>query len=549
MIQEGQVLNGRYRLVRPLGRGSQAAVWVAEHLALKSQVAVKLIDSDLAKQEDARARFQREATAAAKLRSAHVVQILDHGIDGEQPFIVMELLDGEDLFQRLDRLQRLSLQETSRIVTHVARALTRAHAEGIIHRDLKPENVFIAPNEDEEIIKVLDFGVAKVTTPNKSVMSKTGAGTLIGTPHYMSPEQVKGIGEIDFRSDLWSLGVIAYQTITGALPFDSEGVGDLLIKISMDAPKKPSSLVADIPTEFDAWFERASAKDPDKRFQTARELADSLARVAGLEPRSSLRRGAPIANDLDWSAEFTNGGGGDANGMEVISVSGKTPSAREVLALGSRASAKPSDEIDVVEGSIPPPPPEPKSTNGASASSPSIPRPPRPPSKTQPSGPASAGAPMWETHGAPASNRVSTQPLASTVTGLASNSPSIAPPPELDGSGKRRTLWVLGIAFAVGAVALAVTVIRSQIGDGSPAVQATAESKPAASAPPSSAPVTTAPATSSIAMDPEVSKKPSASPSTAPPPIHAPPLQLPTGATRNSNGEVEVWIPLPDRPR
>ena len=236
MIKEGQVLNQRYRLVRPLGQGSQAFVWVAEHLALGSQVAVKLIDPELAKQDDARERFRREATAAAKLRSAHVVQILDHGIEGDQPFIVMELLEGEDLFSRLDREGELNLPEVSRIVTHVSRALMRAHAEGIIHRDLKPENVFIAPNEDEEIVKVLDFGVAKITTPHKSQMTKTGAGTLIGTPHYMCPEQVKGIGEIDHRSDLWSLAVIAYQAATGHLPFDSEGIGDLLIKISLEVP-------------------------------------------------------------------------------------------------------------------------------------------------------------------------------------------------------------------------------------------------------------------------------------------------------------------------
>ena len=262
MIKEGQVLNQRYRLVRPLGQGSQAFVWVAEHLALGSQVAVKLIDPELAKQDDARERFRREATAAAKLRSAHVVQILDHGIEGDQPFIVMELLEGEDLFSRLDREGELNLPEVSRIVTHVSRALMRAHAEGIIHRDLKPENVFIAPNEDEEIVKVLDFGVAKITTPHKSQMTKTGAGTLIGTPHYLSPEQVKGIGEIDHRSDLWSLAVIAYQAATGHLPFDSEGIGDLLIKISLEVPKKPSELMPGLPQAFDKWFEKAIAKDP-----------------------------------------------------------------------------------------------------------------------------------------------------------------------------------------------------------------------------------------------------------------------------------------------
>ena len=168
--EAGRVLSERYRLIRPVGQGSQAAVWIAEHLALNTHVAVKLIDPELAKKEEARERFRREATAAAQLRSAHVVQIIDHGIDGDQPFIVMELLEGEDLFERLDKRQKLSLRETSKILTQVARALARAHAAGIVHRDLKPENVFLAANEDDEIVKVLDFGVAKIIDPATHTM-------------------------------------------------------------------------------------------------------------------------------------------------------------------------------------------------------------------------------------------------------------------------------------------------------------------------------------------------------------------------------------------
>jgi serine/threonine-protein kinase len=278
-IEPGRVLSGRYRLIRPLGQGSQASVWVAEHLALTTQVAVKLIDPDLAKREDARERFRREATAAAQLRSAHVVQMLDHGIDGVQPFIVMELLDGEDLFERLDKRGRITLRETSKIVTQVARALSRAHAAGIVHRDLKPENVFLVTNEDEEVVKVFDFGVAKVTDPTKAVMSRTSVGQLIGTPHYMSPEQVKGTGEVDFRADLWALGVITYQCVTGHLPFDSEGVGDLLIKITIGDIPVPSKLLPGLPPAFDAWFSRACHRDPLMRFESARELAESLARA------------------------------------------------------------------------------------------------------------------------------------------------------------------------------------------------------------------------------------------------------------------------------
>jgi serine/threonine-protein kinase len=280
-IESGRVLAERYRLVRPVGQGSQASVWVAEHLALNTNVAVKLIDPELAKKEDALERFKREATAAAQLRSAHVVQILDHGVDIEQPFIVMELLDGEDLFERIQARGRLTLRETSKIVTQVARALTRAHGAGIVHRDLKPENVYLVPNEDDEIVKVLDFGVAKVADA-KRTMQSTGIGTLIGTPHYMSPEQVKGIGEIDYRSDLWSLGVITFQCVTGELPFDSEGVGDLLLKITVGEMPVPSKVVKSLPATFDAWFAKACDREPSKRYDSARDMAEALARAVGI---------------------------------------------------------------------------------------------------------------------------------------------------------------------------------------------------------------------------------------------------------------------------
>ncbi len=302
--QSGRVLNGRYRLIKTVGVGSQASVWVAEHLALTTQVAVKLIDPDLAKRPDARERFKREATAAAQLRSPHVVQILDHGIDGDQPFIVMELLEGEDLFQRLEKRHHLSVKDTSKIVTQIARALTRAHAAGVVHRDLKPENIFLTHNDDDEIVKVLDFGVAKVRDAAKVTMQKTGVGTLIGTPHYMSPEQVKGIGEVDFRTDLWAMGVLAYQCVTGELPFDSEGVGDLLIKITIGDMPVPSKVLNTIPPAFDAWFARACDRDASRRFATARAAAEALARMAGLasagaSPTAVPRPGASIPPPVD----------------------------------------------------------------------------------------------------------------------------------------------------------------------------------------------------------------------------------------------------------
>ena len=327
--QPGRVLNGRYRLIRTVGVGSQASVWIGEHLALTTQVAVKLIDPELAKRPDARERFKREATAAAQLRSPHVVQILDHGIDGDQPFIVMELLEGEDLFQRLEKRHHLSIKDTSKIITQIARALTRAHAAGIVHRDLKPENIFLTHNDDDEIVKVLDFGVAKVRDAAKVTMQKTGVGTLIGTPHYMSPEQVKGIGEVDYRTDLWALGVLAYQCVTGELPFDSEGVGDLLIKITIGDIPVPSKVLTGVPPAFDAWFARICDRDPARRFASARAAAEALARIAGLVtgaggPTAVPRPGASVPPPADPSKRASEAPAAAAKGTKAPAI-GKAP--------------------------------------------------------------------------------------------------------------------------------------------------------------------------------------------------------------------------------
>src|SRR5262245_3579430 len=159
--QPGLVLAGRYRLEEKLGEGGMGTVWKCEHLVLCAPVAVKVLDRDVSRDEEAHDRFIREARAAATLRSPHVVQILDYGIDEGYPYIAMELLEGETLQKRLARLGKLTPIDTARIIAHVARAVGRAHEAGIIHRDLKPENVFIVRNEDAEISKVLDFGVAK----------------------------------------------------------------------------------------------------------------------------------------------------------------------------------------------------------------------------------------------------------------------------------------------------------------------------------------------------------------------------------------------------
>jgi serine/threonine-protein kinase len=284
-LEPNRILAGRYRLEVRLGQGGMGSIWRAEHLVLQAPVAVKLIDRDAVPDEDTLARFMREAQAAAALRSPHVVQIIDYGVEGLLPFMVMELLEGETLAQRLKRLRRLSRQDTARVLTHVGRAVGRAHDAGIVHRDLKPENVFLVKNEDDEIAKVLDFGVAKVERAALGPEgTRTRTGSILGTPYYMSPEQAQGNKTVDSRSDLWSLGVIAFECLTGQRPFYSDGLGDLVLTICVRDMPVPSD-VAPVPLGFDAWFAKACARDPEQRFQTARELTDALREALGVDAK------------------------------------------------------------------------------------------------------------------------------------------------------------------------------------------------------------------------------------------------------------------------
>jgi serine/threonine-protein kinase len=282
-MQQGFLLAGKYKLLSLLGEGGMGSVWRAEHLGLNAPVAVKVLNPAIATTGEGLARFQREATAAAALRSPHVVQILDQGFDAatHQPFIVMELMEGESLAGRISRLGRLNPERTAVVVTHIARALARAHDAGIVHRDLKPDNVFLVRNDDEEIAKVLDFGIAKSETHKLAGNMGTRTGTVMGTPYYMSPEQISGSKSVDFRTDLFALGVIACECLTGRRPFEADSIGGLALKICAEPPPRPSAL-SPVPAGFDAWFERAVARDPAGRFGSAREMADALRRLCGV---------------------------------------------------------------------------------------------------------------------------------------------------------------------------------------------------------------------------------------------------------------------------
>lgn len=286
------------------------AVWVAQHLDLRSPVAVKLIEREILSLPRVVERFEREARALATLRSPHVVQVLDYGVDAGTHYLVMELMTGKTLRARLDGAGRLDASETSTVVDHVARAMTVTHAAGFVHRDLKPDNIFLTQDGAELVVKVLDFGITK--PPASESAQLTAFGARIGTWHYMSPEQASGLA-VDARSDLWSLGVVAFECLVGSLPFQANSLTSIHAAILREPIVNPSHL-ARVPVGFDDWFARAVCRDRNGRFQSAAELSAALRSVLSAptswagkelrERREAARIPSSIPAALDGSRDL-----------------------------------------------------------------------------------------------------------------------------------------------------------------------------------------------------------------------------------------------------
>jgi serine/threonine protein kinase len=283
--QRGQRIGGKYRLDRAIAEGGMGSVWMADHEGLGSRIAVKFIAPLLADDATARVRFEREAKMAAKLQSPHVVQVIDYGIEGECPYIAMEYLAGENLEHHLAR-GALSIARAAEIIEQIAKAIGLAHAAGIVHRDLKPSNIFLAEVGGETIVKVCDFGIAKQIA-GAHIGDETTTGTVLGSPHALSPEQARG-GAIDHRSDLWSLGVIAFRMITAQRPFDGANLGDVIVRICTDPIPRASACGA-FSADVDRFFDRAFERDPARRFQSARELANAFSALAR-DPSATIAR-------------------------------------------------------------------------------------------------------------------------------------------------------------------------------------------------------------------------------------------------------------------
>jgi serine/threonine protein kinase len=282
MAKAGDVIGGKYRLIHPLGIGGMGAVWRAEHTALMQQVAVKLLDARGPAAERAVKRFQREAQIAAGIRHRNIVYISDFGTDGGAPYLVMELLNGVPLSERIVVGEPLGVRTFLELVCETLDGLAAVHAAGVVHRDMKPENIFLVRDGNVVFPKLLDFGVSR-STDRTAGHTITREGIVMGTPEYVSPEQARG-RMADIRSDIYSLGVVIYEALAGRLPFQADNAADLIVAV-LNADAIPlNKLRPELSDELSALVGRCMARSPDNRFQSTAEMYDAIVACLAAHP-------------------------------------------------------------------------------------------------------------------------------------------------------------------------------------------------------------------------------------------------------------------------
>ncbi len=336
-VREGDILAGKYKVEKVLAQGGMGVVVAAMHQQLEQRVALKFLLPEGMENEAALGRFLREAKAAVRLRSEHVARVLDVGTaETGSPYIVMEYLEGRDLSSVLEAEGRLSVREAVTYVLQTAEAVAEAHALGIIHRDLKPANLFLTKRADgTPCVKVLDFGISKLTTPGDMNLTKTSA--IMGTPYYMAPEQLRSSKSVDLRSDIWSLGMILYELLTGCVAYQRETLPELCSAILFDPVLPPRTFLPELPEALEAVVMRALAKAPEDRYQNLAQLAEDV---------------APFAKDGERLAMRVK---------RVLGVGPKTSDAPDEPAPLSPRPSSPDTSADALAettlGSIPAPPP------------------------------------------------------------------------------------------------------------------------------------------------------------------------------------------------
>jgi len=349
----GDVLVGKYRVESVLGVGGMGMVLLVRHLDLGQEMAIKVMMPGVIHDDQAAARFVREARSAAAIRSEHVVRIFDVGtFDSGLPYMVMELLRGEDLSQMLARESQLPLEDAVDYVLQASHAIAEAHARGIVHRDLKPSNLFVTTRSDgTPLVKVLDFGISKALNPDvdgRASGNLTATSAIMGSPLYMSPEQVRNAKQVDARTDIWALGVILHELLTGAPAFRADTLPGICAAITADDPPPLRSLRDDAPVELEAVLTKCLEKNVANRYQTTREL------MAALRPFASIAgRLEPISIPVAQTMREAGSGAPPAGEIEGVSASVTAGILAPARVSAPRSAGKPRSSAKVVKADAP----------------------------------------------------------------------------------------------------------------------------------------------------------------------------------------------------
>ncbi|HEX4338460.1 MAG TPA: serine/threonine-protein kinase [Polyangiaceae bacterium] len=415
-LEPGTVLAGRFRVVRCMGVGGMGSVYEIEHELTKHRRALKLLHAAMAQNSHVVERFLREASAAGRVGNQHIVETFDAGkLDSGEPYLIMEMLRGQTLSDRIAR-GPMPIAEVVDLVGQACDGVQAAHEAGIVHRDLKPDNLFVIDVEGRPFVKILDFGISKFDPGKTGGLALTQEGAALGTPYYMSPEQIRGEIKLDARTDIYALGVILYECIAGQRPFEAEALTQLAVLIHVGKPPPLSQLRPDLPPGLADLVGKAMATDPALRVQTARDLRAELERYGAISFKGQARLGptpslapSPAASVAARSLATSAAGVSVRAATSTSATSGKgqgLPIAAgfAILALGGAAAAfflrsgggAPQDTQQV------------KSASAAA---------PTPPTQTHPD----------ETPTPSASAVVAPVPSSSAAKTLATNSPTVAP--------------------------------------------------------------------------------------------------------------------------